>query len=117
MPNLSNRLDDNHTPRLSKDDAEALLDINAMLRAPSPEWVSFVGETVSTWLVEHRAPAGVVDEAKANWLLARIARRGETPSPAALAVLRRCCVKARQVPTALIRYLRMQERQLRLSAL
>ncbi len=117
MPSLSNRLDQTHTPRLSKDDAEALLDINAMLRAPSPEWVAFVGESVSTWLVEHRAPEGIVDMAKARWLLARMDRRGDGASPAALAVLRRCCVKAQQVPAALIRYLRFQERQLRLAAL
>jgi hypothetical protein len=59
-------------PRLSSDDAEALLDISALLPSPSPEWVEFIGETVSTWLVEHRAPSGVVDSAKAHWLLERI---------------------------------------------
>jgi len=100
------------TRRIASDDAEALLEINATLRSPSPEWVEFVGETVSHWLVEQRAPEGIVDEAKAHWLISRIDEGGHVPSPAALAVLRRCCIKAREVPTVLLGYLRVQELRL-----
>lgn len=98
-----------HPPRLSSDDAEALLDISALLPSPSPEWVEFIGETVSTWLVEHRAPSGVVDSAKAHWLLERIDEGGQVSSPTGLALLQRCCVKARAVPGELMHYLRRQE--------
>lgn len=100
-------------PRLCTDDAEALLDISALLHSPSPEWVEFIGETVSTWLVEHRAPSGVVDAAKAHWLLERIDEDGQVSSPTGLALLRRCCVKARAVPGELMHYLRRQEEMLR----
>jgi hypothetical protein len=94
-------------PRLCADDVEALLEIDATLRAPSPEWVDFMGEALSHWLVEQRAPAGIVDEAKADWLIRHI--DGARPSPAALAVLRRCCIRAGQVPAALLHYLRRAE--------
>lgn len=100
---------------MSHDYADALLAIDADIPAPSPEWVEFIGETLSTWLVEHRAPRGIVDEAKARWLLDRIDADGTVHSPAALALLRRCCVKAGQVPNALIRYLRTQELRLRVA--
>lgn len=95
--------------RLNLDDADALLAINAYLRSPSPEWISFIGETLSHWLVEQRAPQGVVDEAKAIWLIERIDEDGEVNSPAALNLLRRCCVKAQSVPGRLMQYLQMQE--------
>ena len=98
-----------HPARLNPDDAEALLAINARLRSPSPEWVNFIGETLSHWLVEQRAPQGVVDEAKAIWLIERIDEGGAVHSPAALHLLRRCCVKAQRVPQRLMRYLQAQE--------
>ncbi len=104
---------DPHRPGMSPDDAEALLAINMHVRSPSPEWVEFLGETISTWLVEQRAPAGVMDDTKSHWLLARIDEGGAS-SPAALALLRQCCVKARAVPAALLAYLRQQEMQIRL---
>jgi len=104
------------TQTLSHDDAEALLAINAHLRKPSPEWVDFIGETLSTWLVEHRAPQGEVDDGKARWLIDRIDEGGQVNSPAALALLRRVCVKARGVPALLLHYLRAQETRLRLAS-
>jgi len=107
------RAADPNRPGMSPDDAEALLAINMHVHSPSPEWVEFLGETISTWLVEQRAPAGVMDDTKSHWLLARI-DDGGTSSPAALAMLRQCCVKARAVPAALLAYLRQQEMQIRL---
>jgi hypothetical protein len=104
---------DPRRPGMSHDDADALLAINAHVRTPSPEWVEFLGETLSTWLVEHRAPAGVVDDGKAQWLIARIDEGGMVTSPGALALLRRCCVKARTVPASLLAYLRDQENRIR----
>jgi hypothetical protein len=101
---------------LSHDDAEALLAINAHLSAPSPEWVDFIGETLSTWLVEHRAPHGELDDGKARWLIERIDEDGQVHSPAALALLRRVCVKARAVPALLLHYLRAQETRLRFAS-
>ena len=96
-------------PGMSPDDAEALLAIDAHVMAPSWEWIEFLGETLATWLVERRAPAGVVDDAKAQWLIARIDAGGRVTSPGALAVLRRCCVLARAVPASLLAYLRAQD--------
>jgi hypothetical protein len=54
-------------------------------------------------------PKGVVDDAKAIWLIERIDEDGEVNSPAALNLLRRCCVKAQRVPQRLMQYLQMQE--------
>lgn len=99
----------NKPTSLNPDDAEALLAITAHLRSPSPEWVSFIGETLSHWLVEQRVPHGEVDEAKANWLIERIDDGGEVNSPAALNLLQRCCVKAQRVPQRLMQYLQVQE--------
>ena len=96
-------------PGLSPDDAEALLAIDAHALAPSPEWIEFLGETLSTWLVEQRAPAGVMDDGKTQWLIARIDTDGAVTSPGSLALLRRCCVKAQTVPASLLAYLRDQE--------
>lgn len=101
---------------LSHDDAEALLAINAHLHRPSPEWVDFIGETLSTWLVEHRAPHGEMDHGKAQWLIERIDDNGQVHSPAALALLRRVCLKAGGVPLPLLHYLRAQESRLRLAS-
>lgn len=100
---------DPQQPGMSPDDADALLAINAHLRSPSPEWVEFLGETLSTWLVEQRSPAGLIDEAKAHWLVSRIDEDGMVTTPGALALLRRCCIKARTVPASLLAYLRNQE--------
>lgn len=111
---LLGRPADPNRPGMSPDDAEALLAINMHVRSPSPEWVEFLGETISTWLVEQRAPAGVMDDTKSHWLLTRIDEGGAS-SPAALALLRQCCVKARAVPAALLAYLRQQEMQIRLA--
>lgn len=106
---------DPRNPGLSHDDADALLAINAHVLTPSPEWVEFLGETLSTWLVEHRAPVGVMDDGKAHWLIARIDEGGTVTSPGSLALLRRCCVKARTVPASLLAYLRDQENRIRLA--
>jgi hypothetical protein len=104
---------DPHKPGLNPDDAEALLAIDVHLPAPSSEWVAFLGETLSTWLVEQRHPAGVMDESKAQWLIARIDEDGMVRSPGALALLRRCCLRAHTVPAMLLAYLRDQENILR----
>jgi hypothetical protein len=104
---------DPRNPGLCVDDADALLAINAHVVSPSPEWIEFLGETLSTWLVEHRSPAGVVDDAKAHWLISRIDEGGAVTSPGSLALLRRCCVKARTVPATLLAYLRQQENRTR----
>ena len=109
MPNSISDLPANNPARLNPDDAEALLAINAHLRSPSPEWVSFICETLSHWLVEQRSPQGVVDDAKATWLIERIDEGGAVNSPAALNLLRRCCVKAQRVPLRLMQYLQVQE--------
>jgi len=113
FPKEAHMTNNDYTPvpdaRLCHDDAEALLAINASLHSPSPEWVHFLSETLSHWLVEQRAPQGVVDEAKARWLIERIDEGDRRPHPAALAVLRRCCVIARDVPRQMLQYLRMQE--------
>ncbi|HWU03407.1 MAG TPA: hypothetical protein VN222_11775 [Novosphingobium sp.] len=100
-------------PRISADDADALLAIDADLSAPAPEWIEFVGETVSTWLVEQTAPHGEVDAEKTRWLLDRVDRDGHVRSAAALVLLQRCCIKARHVSAELRQYLGIQEARLR----
>jgi len=107
---------DPRNPGLNPDDADALLAIDAHVLSPSPEWIAFLGETVSTWLVEQRAPTGVMDEGKAQWLMARIDDGGAVTSPGSLALLRRCCVRAHTVPASLLAYLRDQERAIRTGA-
>jgi len=101
-----------HTARLSLAQADALLAINADLPAPAPEWVEFVGESVSHWLVEDIAPAGEVDEAKARWLLARVGRGGAL-NAAALVLVQRCCIKAQRVSSVLTGFLIAEEARLR----
>lgn len=96
-------------PGMSPDDAEALLAIDVHLRAPSPEWVCFIAETLSTWLVEQRHPSGVMDDSKAQWLMTRIDEEGQVRSPGALALLRQCCLRAHTVPALMLAYLRDQE--------
>ena len=98
--------------RLDAGGADALLAINADLPRPAPEWVEFVGESVSHWLVEDIAPAGEVDDAKARWLLARIGRAGAL-NAAALVLVQRCCIKARRVSGELTRFLMAEEARLR----
>ncbi|HZU65575.1 MAG TPA: hypothetical protein VFF98_17940 [Novosphingobium sp.] len=101
-------------PRLDADTVDALLAIDADLAAPGAEWAEFVGEAVSHWLVEQRAPAGDLDVAKTRWLLRRIDRGGQVQSRAALLLLQRCVVRARRVSGELMAYLRRQEEDLRL---
>jgi hypothetical protein len=59
---------------VSQDEAEALFKLNADAGAISKPWHDLFIEAVTDFVVHQQAPAGYVDDAKAEWLIATVER-------------------------------------------
>jgi hypothetical protein len=85
-------------------EADAIFDLNDAVRATSPEWVDFFVEAMTVYIVEQQNPRGYVDDAKADWLMARIDRDGRVESLGELELVVKLLETATNVPAALKTY-------------
>ncbi len=83
----------------SRDEAEALFDLERAQDAPCAEWTEFFVECLTDHVVWQRRPTGVVVDEQAEWLL-READRCRLPTGAAL--LANVLAEAHQAPAWLI---------------
>lgn len=90
--------------RIDPAEADAIFDLNDSVKSADREWVDFFVEAMREFVVHQTAPAGYVDDAKAQWLIARIDRDGRVDSLGELELLVKVLEDATAVPEALRAY-------------
>ena len=90
--------------RIDQTEAEAILAINDVVSARSPEWIDFLVEAVGEYVLSGTEPKGYVAEDTADWLIARLDRDGGLDSQAELELLVRVLEKALGTPDRLKDY-------------
>jgi hypothetical protein len=90
--------------KIQPDEAEALFRANDQLGVATPEWSDFFVEALGEFIVNGVEPRGYVDEAQAEWLMARISHDGKTDSLTELELLVRVFERAQSVPQHLRDY-------------
>ncbi|MEI9850693.1 MAG: hypothetical protein WDN24_07340 [Sphingomonas sp.] len=73
--------------RIDAGEAELVFALNDAVRQPPREWVDFFVEALCEYVVRQQAPSGYVDDAKAEWLVARAMRDGRVESLGELELL------------------------------
>jgi hypothetical protein len=89
---------------ISIDEADAIFSINDSIDMPSTEWSDYFVEAIGEFLINGVAPKGYVDEAQAEWLIARIDHNGRLDSLTELELLVRIFERAESVPASLRAY-------------
>lgn len=87
--------------RICAEEAEALFAMNDRVAGRSAEWTDFFVEALTEFAVNGREPKGYVDEATAEWLIARIDHDGHVDTIAELELMVRVIEKALNVPDTL----------------
>lgn len=90
--------------RIDQTEAEAILAINNVVSAKSPEWIDFLVEAVGEYVLNGSEPRGYVADATADWLIARLDHDGRLDSAAELELLVRVIEKALGTPDRLKDY-------------
>lgn len=85
----------------SADDALILFALNESCPEHSPEWAIYFVESLAAYLVDGTEPAGLIDEAKAGWLMRTIASDGAVRSALELELLLHAMEIASEVPESL----------------
>jgi hypothetical protein len=85
-------------------EADAIFDVNTSVKGSAADWVDFFAEAISTYIVRQQAPVGYVDDAKSNWLMARIDTDGRVDSLGELTLLVKILEDATNVPETLKAY-------------
>jgi hypothetical protein len=80
---------------VTRDEADALFDIERVVCPASQEWGEFFVGTIVDYLLWQERPSGVLNEAKAEWLVGQVDR---TKSLAAFAILVAALEEAHRVP-------------------
>ncbi len=86
---------------ISTDDVEMLFTLDMECPSTSAEWKELFVEALSDYVVHRMEPAGVVDEAKAQWLINRIGPEGHVVSEAEMELLIRVMEHADPMPETL----------------
>lgn len=86
---------------ITADEAEALMQLDEVVARPSPAWAAFYVEALTDYLVSQRPPQGFVDQAKADWLQARVLRDGRIRRPTELELVIHVLETARGAPDSL----------------
>jgi hypothetical protein len=101
--------------KIDADEAEAIFEVNDRIREPSCAWTDFFVEALGEFVVQGTDPVGYVDEAKADWLMDRIACEDTVGSVAELELLVKLFERATAVPERLRTYALAQIEQTVLS--
>ncbi len=80
---------------VSRDEAEAMFDLDRTANTKCTEWTAFFVEAITDHVVWQARPTGVVNTPQAEWLVAQVDR---SKSVAALAVLVNILAEAHRVP-------------------
>jgi hypothetical protein len=86
------------------DEAEAIIAVNRRIRARDAAWTDFFVEAVAEFIVNGAEPIGYVDDANADWLMARLGQDGTLESMAELELLVKLFERATRVPERLRTY-------------
>ena len=89
---------------VSESEADALFDLAHKAPEGDSEWPEFFVEAQSLYLVKHRKPAGYVDEALANDLIAKITHDGRIETRLELDLLVKTLDIATSVPERLVTF-------------
>ncbi|GAA0338073.1 hypothetical protein GCM10009087_55690 [Sphingomonas oligophenolica] len=90
--------------KIDPGEADAIFDLNSAVGGSSREWVDFFVEAISVYVVHQQAPEGYVDDAKADWLMAKIDSDGRVDSLGELELLVKILEDATNVPESLKAY-------------
>lgn len=90
--------------RIDQTEAEAILAINEVVSAKSPEWIDFLVEAVGEYVLNGTEPRGYVADETADWLIAKLDRDGRLDSAAELELLVRVLERALGTPDRLKDY-------------
>ncbi|MEM6616887.1 MAG: hypothetical protein AAF619_10175 [Pseudomonadota bacterium] len=86
---------------ISSEEAEFLFDVNGYADSASAAWPKLFSEALTDYLVTQVEPRGYVDQAKADWLLARISADGVVHRGSELDALITIIERAKSVPPSL----------------
>ncbi len=90
--------------QVSREEADALMALNAACPLRAREWIDYFVEVMVDYLVRQQQPSGYVDGAKAGWLMQWIDADGRVDSLAELELLVKVVETAESVPEALRDY-------------
>ena len=93
-------------------EAEAIFDVNASVKGSAQDWVDFFAQAISTYVVWQQSPVGYVDDAKADWLMAKIDADGRVDSLGELELLVKILEDATNIPDTLKDYALRQIEQI-----
>ena len=87
--------------RIALDEAELVFALNDSVGQAAREWTDFFVEALCDYVICQQAPKGYVDDAKAEWLVARISRDNKVESLGELELLVKVLETAAAVPASL----------------
>lgn len=82
-------------------EAEALFRIDEATAQRCSEWRDFFLEAITDWLVRQREPTGYIDDAAADWLIARIKMDGRARNATEIELVIRVLEQAERAPARL----------------
>lgn len=91
-------------PAISREMVDGLFDLDHMAGDKAPAWQALYVEAITDYLVAQEPPEGYIDEAKADWLMARILHDGHVETATELELLVTVLDKARASPERLVRF-------------
>ncbi|MGA0599914.1 hypothetical protein ACO2Q3_04335 [Caulobacter sp. KR2-114] len=86
------------------DEAEALVDLDRALATRCREWNDLFIEALTDFVVRQQAPVDYIDEAKADWLMSRLAGNGRLNSDSALEAVVHILEAATSAPPRLAQF-------------
>ena len=89
---------------ISRDEAQAIADIDASAASTAPEWKALYLEALSDFVVFQQTPRGYVDDATAGWLTALVLRDGRIRTDTELEIIIEVLEKADSAPDTLSRF-------------
>lgn len=84
-----------------REDAEALIAFDRDFSDPTEEWCSFAADAIADHVLRRADPVGVIDAAKAGWLMQGLAPAGQGITRSGAAVLRLIAGQAKTMPASL----------------
>lgn len=91
-------------PAVTKAVVDGLFDLDRVEGEKVPAWHALYVEAITAYLVEQVEPQGYVDEANADWIIARIMRDGQIETASELDLLIAILEKSKHSPLRLVRF-------------